>query len=119
VNPVSVPESSTHNVCCPSVFGAPMAESDAEALAAILKALADPIRLCIVSLLAAADSGEACACDLPALVGRSQSTISYHLKILVEAGVVQREQRGKWAWFALRSETMEAIGSALALDTTR
>lgn len=77
-----------------------------------LKALADPVRLRLLHLISA--EGEACACDLPAALDRSQSTISHHLKVLVEAGLLDREQRGKWAWFRVRNEQLQALSSALA-----
>jgi ArsR family transcriptional regulator len=100
--------------CCPPLLGPSLDEADAEALAATLKALADPVRLRLVNLIAASPDGEACACDLPAQLDRSQPTISHHLSLLAKAGIVEREQRGRWAWFALRSEQLTAL--CLALD---
>ena len=88
-----------------------MESDDAEHLATILKALADPVRLQLVSLIAS--SGEECACDLPAAVGKSQPTVSHHLKQLVEAGILAREQRGKWAWFSLRQVRLDEVCSIL------
>jgi ArsR family transcriptional regulator len=66
-----------------------------------------------VSIVATAASGEVCACDLPALLDRSQPTVSHHLSLLVKAGVLEREQRGKWAWFRLRRDRLAALGDAL------
>lgn len=100
-------------LCCPPVTGAILDEDQATALAARLKALADPVRLRLVSLLACSDSGEICACDLPALLGRKQPTISHHLKLLAEAGLVTREQRGKWAWFRLDPDGLDELRDAL------
>ena len=97
--------------CC--VFDAPLDDADAEQLAGQLKALADPARIKIVSMLASCAPGEICACDLPAALGKSQPTISHHLKLLVAAGLVEREQRGKWAWFRLRRDELAAVRSAL------
>jgi ArsR family transcriptional regulator len=97
--------------CC--VLAAPLDDADAEVLAAQLKALADPARLRVVSMLATAPSGELCACELPAALGKSQPTVSHHLKLLVQAGLVEREQRGKWAWFRLRSDRLAALRVAL------
>ncbi|MFN0092285.1 MAG: metalloregulator ArsR/SmtB family transcription factor [Acidimicrobiales bacterium] len=97
--------------CC--VLTAPLDEPTAEALAAQMKALADPARLRLVSMLATAPAGELCACDLPAAVGRSQPTVSHHLSLLVAAGLVEREQRGKWAWFRLRRDRLAALRGAL------
>jgi ArsR family transcriptional regulator, arsenate/arsenite/antimonite-responsive transcriptional repressor len=99
--------------CCPPLLAAPLDEASAEELAVLLKALADPVRLRVVSIVAAA-GGEVCACDLPALVGRSQPTVSHHLSQLVAAGVLDREQRGRWAWFRLRRSRLTALAEALA-----
>lgn len=100
-------------LCCPSVTAGALDESEAIELAAVLKALADPVRLRLVSLVAAAPTGEVCACDLPALLDRSQATVSHHLTQLVRAGLLEREQRGKWAWFRVRTEGFVAIRAAL------
>lgn len=99
-------------LCCPAIES-PLSESDAEVLAGLLKVLADPVRLRLVSVLVSAPTGEICACDLPTLLGRSQPTVSHHLGLLVRAGVIEREQRGKWAWFRLRDGALDAIGGAL------
>jgi ArsR family transcriptional regulator len=100
-------------LCCEPLLAAPLAEDEADELAQVLKALADPVRLRLVSLIAAAPSGEACACDLPAQVDRSQPTVSHHLTQLVSAGVLEREQRGKWAWFRVNTDRLEAVRAAL------
>ena len=80
----------------------------------VLKALADPIRLRLVSVVAA--GGEACACDLPALVGRTQPTVSHHLSQLVKVGILEREQRGKWAWFAVNEARIAHVRALLGSD---
>jgi ArsR family transcriptional regulator, arsenate/arsenite/antimonite-responsive transcriptional repressor len=100
-------------LCCPPLLTAPLAEDDAHVLAAVLKALADPARLRLVSIIASAPGGEACACDLAAPLGRSQPTVSHHLSQLVAAGILEREQRGKWAWFRVRTERLAALCDAL------
>jgi ArsR family transcriptional regulator len=100
-------------LCCPPVTAGRLDEAAAAELAAVLKALADPVRLRLVSILAAAPVGEVCACDLPVLLDRSQPTVSHHLSQLVRAGLVDREQRGKWAWFRLRPERLAALRAAL------
>ena len=100
-------------LCCPSLSSAPLDDGQAAELASILKALADPVRLRLISILAASGTGEVCACDLPELLGRSQPTISHHLSLLVKTGLVEREQRGKWAWFRLRPERLGALGELL------
>jgi ArsR family transcriptional regulator len=99
--------------CCPPLSARRLQEPDAVALAGLLKALADPVRLQLVSIVATAEAGEVCACDFPALVGRSQPTVSHHLTQLVNAGLLDREQRGKWAWFRIRPDGFAAIRSAL------
>ena len=99
--------------CCPPVVARPLDEATAVELAGVLKALADPVRLRLVGIIASAPGGEACTCDLPALVERSQPTVSHHLTQLVRAGLVEREQRGKWAWFRLRPEGFAALRAAL------
>ncbi|MFW2382235.1 MAG: metalloregulator ArsR/SmtB family transcription factor [Acidimicrobiales bacterium] len=98
--------------CCAPITDTPLSEADADALARSLKVLADPIRLRLVSIIAT--SGEACACDLPAMLDRSQPTISHHLSLLVRAGILEREQRGKWAWFTTNREEIAAITAALS-----
>ena len=103
-------------LCCPPLTGAVLDEEQAADLVLRLKALADPIRIRLVSLLACTDGGELCACDLPEILGRSQPTVSHHLKQLVEAGLIKREQRGKWAWFRLRPEAMADIRVALGAE---
>jgi ArsR family transcriptional regulator len=100
-------------LCCPPLTAGELDEAAAAELAVALKALADPVRLRLVSILAAADSGEVCACDLPALLDRAQPTVSHHLSLLVRAGLIDREQRGKWAWFRLRTDRLAAVRAAL------
>jgi ArsR family transcriptional regulator len=99
--------------CCAPLVQALLSEDEAVELASILKALADPVRLRLLSMVAAAGDVEACACDLVPPVGRSQPTVSHHMAILVDAGLVTRSQRGKWAWYRLRPERLEMVRSAL------
>lgn len=105
-------------LCCPPVTAGVLDESSAAELAGVLKALADPARLRLVSIMAAAPTGEVCACDLPGLLDRSQPTVSHHLSLLVHAGLVDREQRGKWAWFRLRPDRLAAVRAALGEGIT-
>ncbi|MDH4146906.1 MAG: metalloregulator ArsR/SmtB family transcription factor [Acidimicrobiia bacterium] len=100
--------------CCALLLAEPLGEAEAESLAALLKALADPVRLRLVSIVAAAAGGEVCACDLPGALDRSQPTTSHHLSVLVRAGILEREQRGKWAWFRLRAERLAELAAALS-----
>jgi len=88
-----------------------LSEADGEELAAVLKALAHPVRLKLVNIIGTA--GEGCACDFPAAVGKTQATVSHHLKQLVEAGILQREQRGKWAWFQVNQDRLAEICSVI------
>ena len=99
--------------CCTPLSGGPLDTTQAEDMAAILKALADPVRLQIVSIVACQPSGEICACDLPEVLGRAQPTISHHLTKLVQAGLLEREQRGKWAWFRLADGRITELADAL------
>ena len=104
-------------LCCSPLLRAPLTEKDAVELAAVLKALADPIRLRLLSIIAASPSGEVCTCDLPDLLDRSQPTVSHHLSLLTKAGIVEREQRGKWAWFRLCHAQIDAISGFLATSS--
>jgi ArsR family transcriptional regulator len=100
--------------CCSPVVGRVITPAEAEVLAGSLKAVADPVRLRLISLVAAHEDGEACVCDLTAPVGLSQPTVSHHLKILVDAGILTREQRGKWAYYRLVPDTLNAISALIA-----
>jgi ArsR family transcriptional regulator len=111
---VTAPSPTVAPLCCAPIGSAVLDEPEAEELAAVLKALADPVRLRLVSIVAATPGGEVCACDLPELLERSQPTMSHHLGLLVKAGVLEREQRGKWAWFRLRGERLQALCTILA-----
>ncbi len=89
--------------------GEPIERADAERLAGVLKALADPARLRLLSLIQSASDGEACVCDLTAPLGLSQPTVSHHLKKLTDAGLLEREQRGRWAYFSLNPEASSEL----------
>ena len=91
-----------------------LSASRAEDLANDFKVLSDPVRLRLLSIIASAAEGEICACDLPAPLERSQATVSHHLSLLVRAGLITREQRGKWAWFAIAPDKAEFVRSVLA-----
>ena len=99
--------------CCAQIYDGVLSQQEADNLADLLKALADPVRLRLVSIIAAATTGEVCACDLPDLLDRSQPTISHHLTQLTAAGVVTRQQRGKWAWFRLQPDRLTELGHIL------
>ncbi|MEX5718753.1 metalloregulator ArsR/SmtB family transcription factor [Geodermatophilus maliterrae] len=97
--------------CCTPLTGTAMSAEQAEQVAPLLKALADPVRLRLVSLIAATESGEACVCDLNAAFDLTQATVSHHLKVLHSAGVLRREKRGVWAYYALRPEALSAVAT--------
>jgi len=100
--------------CCSPVTASVLDEAGATELADVLKVLADPARLRILSLVASSAVGEACACDLVEPLGRSQPTVSHHLSMLVDAGFLTREKRGKWAWYRVVPERLELLRAALA-----
>jgi ArsR family transcriptional regulator, arsenate/arsenite/antimonite-responsive transcriptional repressor len=100
-------------LCCAPVTAGRLDEDAATQMAELFKALADPVRVRLVSIIAGTPEGEICTCDLPGLLDRSQPTISHHLSVLMRAGLIDREQRGKWAWFRLRREGFAAIRAAL------
>jgi ArsR family transcriptional regulator, arsenate/arsenite/antimonite-responsive transcriptional repressor len=99
--------------CCPQLFAAALDEPSSERLAAALRVLADPARLRLHSIIGAQPEGEACVCDLTEPVGLSQPTVSHHLKVLAEAGLVGREQRGRWVYYWVQPEPLELLRGAL------
>ncbi len=100
--------------CCSPTTGQVLGQADAQRLADVLKALAEPNRLRLVSMIAAnAGSGPTCVCDLVEPVGLSQPTVSHHLKVLADAGLLAREQRGKWAYYALVPDMLAAAAAAI------
>lgn len=99
--------------CCAPPVRDPLTAEGAELLARSLKAMADPARLRLVSIVASSASGEVCACDFTEPVGLSQPTVSHHLRILVDAGILHREKRGTWAWFSLVPGALESLAGML------
>ena len=100
--------------CSSTLTGVPLSAEDAQVFARIFKAIADPTRLRIVSLVASHEGNEACVCDLIDPVGLGQPTVSHHLKVLVDAGVLHREKRGIWSYYSLKAETLERIAAFLS-----
>jgi len=100
------------------VFETPLDAADAERLAGVLKALAEPTRLRLMSMIAAQPAGEACVCELTDPVGLTQPTVSHHLKVLIDAGLLEREQRGRWAYYRLLPDAMAGLTGLLALFPT-
>jgi ArsR family transcriptional regulator len=100
--------------CCPAVLSAPLAEDRAGELAAAFAVLADPVRLRLLSLLVSAPAGEACVCELVEPLDRSQPTVSHHLKILVDAGLIVGEKRGRWVWYRIVPDKLAELRGVLA-----
>ena len=100
--------------CCPAVLSAPLSEERAAEVAADLAVLADPVRLRLLSLIASAPAGEACVCELVEPLGRSQPTVSHHLKILADAGLITGEKRGRWVWYRVVPERVDLLRGVLA-----
>jgi ArsR family transcriptional regulator len=95
--------------CCTPLAREPMGETQATQVAPLLKALADPVRLRLLSMVMSHDGGEACVCDLNDAFDLSQPTISHHLKVLHDAGLLDREKRGVWVYYRARPESLRAI----------
>ncbi len=100
--------------CCPAMLSSPLSESRAEELAVSFAVLADPVRLRLLSLIASAEVGEACVCELVEPLGRSQPTVSHHLKVLADAGLIVGEKRGRWVWYRAVPERLGQLRSVLA-----
>ena len=100
--------------CCEPMLTESLKTDDAVELAAAFRVLADPIRLRLLSMIANSPNGEMCACDLVEPTGRSQPTVSHHLSILTDAGLLTREQRGKWAYFRVEPDRVAVLRDALA-----
>lgn len=104
--------------CCAPLVREPLGAQDAVAFARTLKAIADPARLRLLSLVASHEGGEACVCDLTEPLGLSQPTVSHHLKVLVDAGLLTREKRGVWAYFTLVPDALDAVADVLRTGAT-
>ena len=103
--------------CCPSpLAAAPLDDTTAAGLAKGFAALADPARLRVVSMLAAAASGEVCVCDFVGPLGKSQPTVSHHLKVLADAGLVRADRRGKWVWYSLVPDRLAVLRWAIDIQ---
>jgi ArsR family transcriptional regulator len=105
-------------VCC-APAGEAITAADAEQLALRFRALADPTRVRLLSLIAAHDDGEACICDLIDPVSLAQPTVSHHMKQLADAGLVTREQRGKWAYYRIVYDALTALAAAITPTAQR
>jgi ArsR family transcriptional regulator len=105
------PVATEDGLCCSSVLEAPLGEVEAEDLARVLAALADPVRLRLLSLVASGD--EVCSCDLEQPLAKSQPTVSHHTRILAEAGLLAGEKRGRWTWWRLERDRLVTVRHAL------
>ena len=110
---ISEPVPAVVEGCCAPVVGGGLRRDEAEKLARLLKAVADPTRLRLLSIVSAHTDGEACVCELTEPLELTQGTVSHHLKVLVDAGILTREQRGKWAYYAIVSDALNAIATAI------
>ena len=97
--------------CCPAVVNAPLSETDAQAMADVYAALADPVRLRLLSLIAAA--GELCSCDMVEPLAKSQPTVSHHTRILAEAGLIEGDKRGRWVHWSISEGRVEFVRRVL------
>jgi ArsR family transcriptional regulator len=113
--PTALPVLDDVEICCAPVARGALDAEEAQGLARMFKALGDPTRVRLLSLIAAHPEREACICDLIEPVGLSQPTVSHHMKQLVDAGLVTREQRGRWAFYRLVEDTLTALSGALRL----
>ncbi len=114
VNMLLVQTIATIAASCPPLLQVPIEAGHADELAAALRVIADPARLRLLSLIQGQPGGEACVCHLTEPLGLSQPTVSHHLKVLREAGLVEREQRGSWAYFRVLPEPLAALRDLLA-----
>lgn len=105
--------------CYPPLFRGRMKAAEADELAAAFRALADPARLRVLSFIAARPGAEACVCDLVGVVGLSQPTVSHHLKVLHEAGFLNREKRGTWVYYRVNRPRLDSIQAALVTPHRR
>ena len=99
--------------CCSPLTRKPLTQQQADRIAPLLKALADPVRLRLLSLIASHDGGEACVCDLNEAFDLSQPTISHHLRVLHECGLLDRDKRGVWVYYRARTGAMSALGQLI------
>ncbi|WP_184738199.1 helix-turn-helix transcriptional regulator [Arthrobacter sp. AZCC_0090] len=99
--------------CCSPLSREPLSETEADGIVPLLKALGDPVRLRLMSLVASHEGGEACVCDLNDAFELSQPTISHHLKVLHEAGLLEREKRGVWVYYRARTDALENLAALI------
>ena len=105
--------------CCSPLSAEPLSAEQAEQVAPLLKALADPVRLRLMSLVASHEGGEACVCDLNDAFDLSQPTISHHLKVLHDAGLLDRDKRGVWVYYKARQDALDSIAALISTNGVR
>ncbi len=110
---LAAPATAVTAACCSPLTDGVLDDVAADRLARVFKALGDPARVRLISLIAAGTDGEACICDLTGPVGLSQPTVSHHMRLLVEAGLVTRTQRGRWAYFRVAPTTFNEVAQVL------
>jgi ArsR family transcriptional regulator len=111
--PLTVLSPADAAACCSPLSAGPLSAEQAEQVAPLLKALADPVRLRLMSLVASHEGGEACVCDLNDAFDLSQPTISHHLKLLHDAGLLDRDKRGVWVYYRARTEALTSLGTLI------
>jgi ArsR family transcriptional regulator len=114
VNTAQTASAPATDACCAPLTSEALSLEDAQRFAQLLKAVAEPTRLRLVSLIAAQENKEACVCDLTEPVGLGQPTVSHHLKILVDAGILHREKRGVWAYYSIVPGALERAAAVLS-----
>jgi ArsR family transcriptional regulator, arsenate/arsenite/antimonite-responsive transcriptional repressor len=112
-NPLAVLSPAGPAACCPPLSAEPLSRAQAEQIAPLLKALADPVRLRLMSLVASHPGGEACVCDLTDAFDLSQPTISHHLKVLHDSGLLDRDKRGVWVYYRARTAALASLGALI------
>jgi ArsR family transcriptional regulator, arsenate/arsenite/antimonite-responsive transcriptional repressor len=117
-NPLVVLDPARTAVCCPPLSAEPLSAEQAEQVAPQLKALADPVRLRLMSLIASHPGGEACVCDLNEAFDLTQPTISHHLKVLHEAGLLDRQKRGVWVYYRARTQALASLGTLIGTSSS-
>jgi ArsR family transcriptional regulator len=101
--------------CAPSGLAAPIGRPEAEQLAVLLKAIADPTRIQLISYINASNNAEACVCNLTEPLALTQPTVSHHLKVLTDAGLIEREKRGTWVWYTVNQNRWQQIAKLLEI----
>jgi ArsR family transcriptional regulator, arsenate/arsenite/antimonite-responsive transcriptional repressor len=116
---IDIPMAAAGELCCPQILESNLSDADARAAARVFKALGDPARVRLLSLIASAPAGEACVCELVDALDLAQPTVSHHLRQLLQAGLVERERRGTWAYYRARPEALAAVSRSLELPVGR